>query len=225
MRIGLLPASGTASRMRGLPKFLLPVSENVETLLEAHIRMMLEVVDRVLLPIRTENIEIVRRLSLRDSVELIPLATSTMSETVSKVLSKVKYDTCTLGMPDTYFTNERVEVNPYLGLSNMNDEVARLGVWPTNPSQRGQVGSVKLDANNFVLRCEDKSEEFNFGYHWGVLSFKSEALQYLDPTTPHVGYLINPVLAAGHKIIAKKIEGHYFDCGTFREYQRCLSQT
>jgi len=42
--VGILPASGSASRMMGLPKFLLPVNEN-KNILEWHIDLMSECCD------------------------------------------------------------------------------------------------------------------------------------------------------------------------------------
>ena len=40
--IGILPASGKASRIGGIPKFCLPVSEE-ESILQWHVNQMLEV--------------------------------------------------------------------------------------------------------------------------------------------------------------------------------------
>lgn len=218
MRMGLIPAAGTASRMRGLPKFLLPVSDNVQTLVEHHVELMANFVERIVIPTRPENYELLERLELPDYVEIKAITTSTMSETVVEVLDQEDFETCILGMPDTYYASR----NPYEILSREPQLDINLALWATKPSQRGQVGSVELDLNNRVVRCEDKSLEWNFGQHWGALRFNSSALNLLDPRTPHVGFIINPALEAGLLVGGQLMEGEYFDCGTFAEYKRCV---
>jgi molybdopterin-guanine dinucleotide biosynthesis protein A len=44
--IGVLPASGKASRIGGIPKFCLPISDE-RSLLQWHVEQMLEVCDEV----------------------------------------------------------------------------------------------------------------------------------------------------------------------------------
>ena len=51
---GLIPASGAAARMRGIPKFLLPCDEDYLTLLERHVSKMLEHCQMVWIPTRPE---------------------------------------------------------------------------------------------------------------------------------------------------------------------------
>lgn len=219
MKLGMLPAAGTASRMRGLPKFLLPVTENVQTLIEHHVELLADLVDKILIPTRPENVNLLERLNLPDKVELSILSTETMSETLRKALRGVNFESCILGMPDTFYASR----NPYLTLAQDPEADVKLALWATKPSQRGQVGSVELGADEEILRCEDKSQAWDFGQHWGALRFNEPALELLDPRTPHVGFLINPSVAAGLKVIGTTIEGEYFDCGTFSEYRRCLT--
>lgn len=219
MRIGLIPAAGTASRMRGLPKFLLPVSENVQTLVEHHVELLSEFVDHIYIPTRPENAELLERLGLPDFVEIKVLSTATMSETVHATLVDVTFENCILGMPDTFYASK----NPYESLANDPDVDVKLALWRTKPSQLGQVGSVELALDNQVLRCEDKSTEWDFGQHWGALRFNGAALRLLDPATPHVGFIINPSIEAGLSVAGDLMEGEYFDCGTFAEYKRCVA--
>jgi MobA-like NTP transferase domain len=219
MRVGLLPAAGTASRMRGLPKFLLPVSENVQTLIEHHVELLADLVERIYIPARPENMNLLERLSLPSTCELIAMNTETMSETVHRALEAVEFDNCVLGMPDTFYVSR----NPYIDLSRDSDLDVKLALWRTKPSQRGQVGSIELDDDNTVLRCEDKTQKWDFGQHWGAMRFNRRALSLLEPTTPHAGFLITPSIEDGLSVKGEMMDGEYFDCGTFSEYKRCVA--
>ena len=159
--IGLIPASGTASRMRGLPKFLLPYENSVKTLLERHVEMLLPFVEKILIPTRPENLELIERLKFPSFVELVELTTLTMSETVNLTLQNREFDLCFVGMPDTYFVGQ----DPYKELFNLNGDV-RLACWPTAPSQVGNVGSVDL-VEGRVRQVQDKNSELDFGRHLG----------------------------------------------------------
>ena len=53
MTIGLLPASGSAKRLGGLPKFSLPVNET-SSLLEYHVNLMEEVCDEIRISTRLD---------------------------------------------------------------------------------------------------------------------------------------------------------------------------
>lgn len=209
--IGLIPAAGTASRMRGLPKFLLPYENSVKTLLERHVEMLLPFVEKILIPTRPENLELIARLKFPSFVESVELTTLTMSETVNLMLQNQEFDLCFVGMPDTYFLGQ----DPYKELFNLNGDV-RLACWPTAPSQVGNVGSVDI-VEGRVRQVQDKNPELDFGRHWGAIAFTKEALSYLDSDTAHVGFIVNPSIEAGLSVQAQDIDGEYIDCGTFSE--------
>lgn len=204
--------------MRGLPKFLLPVSDNVQTLIEHHVELLADFVDKIIIPTRPENVELLERLGLPTFVQIRVLTTATMSETVEAALKGVAFENCILGMPDTYYSSK----NPYEALADGPELDVKLALWKTKPSQRGQVGSIELDESLKVLRCEDKSPEWDFGQHWGALRFNRAALDLLDPATPHIGFIINPSIEAGLAVAGDMMLGEYFDCGTFAEYKRCV---
>jgi hypothetical protein len=219
--VGLIPAAGTASRMRGLPKFMLPVSESVGTLIEHHVKLLSSFVNIIVIPTRPENVSLLTRLNLPENVHVTVLETATMSETVSRALGPIDFDHCILGMPDTYYLDSD---NPYQTLAtSMTETDVSLAIWRSTEEQRGQVGSIELERDHKVIRCADKDSNNHFGWHWGALAFNRSALNQLDPNTPHVGYMINPSLEHGLQVSATEISGNYFDCGTFSEYVRCLN--
>ena len=82
----LIPAAGQATRMRGLPKFLLPIDENYTTLLENHINNLRNTLGNdnpILIAIRPDLLPIVRSLNIdAKNLTFIEMVTSTMNETI-----------------------------------------------------------------------------------------------------------------------------------------------
>jgi len=58
----ILPAAGLASRMRGIPKFLLPIDKAYISLLEVHISNLSDICERIYLPTRPELAPIIKSL-------------------------------------------------------------------------------------------------------------------------------------------------------------------
>ena len=57
--IGVLPASGKASRIGGIPKFCLPISDE-RSLIQWHVEQMLEMCDEVRISTRSEWVPIIQ---------------------------------------------------------------------------------------------------------------------------------------------------------------------
>ena len=112
---GLLPASGSASRMRGIPKFLLPCDIDYLTLLERHVSNMLDYCEKVWIATRPELVFLIESLIINsDRVAVQPMTTNTMTETVTKLVSYSTAKSFMLCMPDTYFEGDL----PYQELAN-----------------------------------------------------------------------------------------------------------
>jgi CTP:molybdopterin cytidylyltransferase MocA len=219
MRIGLLPAAGTATRMNGLPKFLLPISEQQQCLLDYHVALMAPHVDRIIIPTRSEWVSLLHSFEFGPQVEVTAMATRTMAETVKRSLDCVDYDTCVLGMPDTYF----VGGNPYQELAQEPQADVSLKVFTTRPEQAGRVGSVLVGPHHVVSDHADKEPERDFGAHWGVIEFSREVEAFLSPEATTGGYLISEALDRGMDVRGYLAGYPYFDCGTFAEYVQCLT--
>ena len=99
--IGILPASGRASRVGGIPKFCLPISDE-RSLLQWHVEQMLEVCDEVRISTRSEWVPIVQNMDM--NVKLIVREPSTMSDAINFMVGEYN-DTVVVGMPDTYILN------------------------------------------------------------------------------------------------------------------------
>jgi hypothetical protein len=217
----ILPAAGLATRMRGLPKFLLPCSEAYMTLLEHHIQSLLRVCDRVWVAVRPEVAPLVDILKIADDrVILVNLNTETMSETVLKVTQISMAARFLVVMPDTYFFGEQ----PYPYLAAL-DEGMRVAAWTIRIDQIGKLGQVALDeSRSSVEDARDKDPECHYPFSWGALSFDRRFVRYIDPSTPHVGFMIPSALSAGEGVGAQVMTGNYFDCGTPSEYFSMLGQ-
>ena len=76
----ILPAAGLATRMRGLPKFLLPIDNKYTTLIENHINNATKnkEIKNIWIPTRPDLKPILESLDL-NSVNIITMTTSSMT--------------------------------------------------------------------------------------------------------------------------------------------------
>lgn len=213
----ILPASGLATRMRGLPKFLLPCSVEYQTLLERHIHEALQFSEVVWIPTRPDLAPLLESLGLSsDRVVILSMATETMTETVARVASLSSADRFIVAMPDTYFLGE----SPWALLASSSAPI-HLSCWEIRPEQAGKLGQV-LISDGRVVDSRDKDPNCTYMHSWGALAFDREMLDYADLSFPHVGYLLKPALDDGRTITANVADGKYFDCGTPSEYLQML---
>ena len=217
---GIIPAAGSASRMRGLPKFLLPCDGNYSTLLEYHIEMMYEVCDVIWIPTRSEYIHLIEDLKLpRDKVVILPLTTSTMTETVMSVLKITASSHFLLEMPDTYYHGEKPVDN-----LNFSPPLAELALFKIRDEQRGKLGQCLIDEEQRVVQIVDKDPKCSLPLAWGALTFSRELLNFMEITQPHVGYGVSRAINEGKIVSSSECNGMYFDCGTPLEYLALLKE-
>ena len=217
--VTVLPAAGLASRMRGLPKFLLPCTDQYETLIERHIRLSLPVSDLVCVVTRPQYAPLLSSLGIfRDNVILSVAETETMNATVRGITDWVHADRYTIIMPDTFFAGEAP--HDYLASSS---SALNLALWKIRANQRGKLGQVDLDHDGAVVGHLDKQPNCDFPYSWGAMSFTTEVAELLQPSDPHVGYIIDPALRGRAQVGAKVMAGEYFDCGTPSEFHSLVA--
>jgi len=213
----IIPAAGLATRMKGLPKFLLPIDSTYTTILEHHINLVKKdevSVKNIWIATRPDLVSIINTISFKTSnLKVIPMETSTMNETILNLCKIANAESYMLIMPDTYFYNEK----PYLKLEKY-PEYCDLAIWKIKDEQRGKLGEVKVDENGLVQEIIDKNLKANLEFSWGALTFSSKFLQYIDKNDPHVGYAVASALENKKNITTKFIDGEYFDCGTPEEY-------
>lgn len=226
---GILPASGLATRMRGLPKFLLPCDTDYTTLLERHVTYMLDFCDTIWVPVRPDLVPLVESLRIpSERVVLLTMSTQTMTETVRRVVELSSGSRFLMVMPDTFFFGEL----PYSFLARSESQMS-LACWKIRPEQFGKLGQIQLSENHsggqaeefFVNKSDDKNPECTFEFSWGAMAFNREVMDFATDEMPHTGYLLPPLLENSVSVTAKVMNGEYFDCGTPSEYLAMLKRT
>ena len=232
-RVTIIPASGKATRIGGLPKFLLPMppEEGIAvpergffSLLDFHIGYGLEFSELILLASRPENATLLEPYLQPGRVELLSMATDTMTETVMRATATCPCDETLVLMPDTFFESE---FSPSTMKLN-SDEILSVGAWGVSPSQVGSVGQIGLVADGVghrVVSHEDKSENSKLPWVWGAMNLGRTAIARLDRDFPHIGYVLTEVLQDAEsrlKIGARTFTGQYIDCGTPAGYFRAV---
>ncbi len=219
----LIPAAGLATRMRGLPKFLLPIDKRYTTLLENHLfnaKNEIKNLENIFIATRPDLVKIINSLNIEYSgLSIIEMETSTMNETILKLLEHTESQYFQLIMPDTYYSGEQ----PY-GKLNNKPEFCDLALWKIRTEQRGKLGEVDINAEGVVKKIVDKDPESFMKYSWGSLTFNVDLIQYINPTEPHIGYALSKALENNKKIHTKIIDGNYYDCGTPEEYLDLLKK-
>jgi hypothetical protein len=186
--IGILPASGKALRIGGIPKFSLPISDE-KSLLQWHVDQMLEVCDEVRVSTKSEWIPIIQNMNMH--IKLIALEPSTMSHAVKFLVGDYN-DTVLVGMPDTYIHN--TDKNIY--------------------KQMISVGQVLLSGNK-VIASTDKSSDCEYPHMWGTMMFRKNLVRYIDPDLEHPGKQIQEWIDMNLDIRSSSSGGKYMDIGTF----------
>jgi len=207
--IGVLPASGKASRIGGIPKFCLPVSDE-RSLLQWHVEQMLEVCDEVRVATRPEWVPIVQNMDM--NIKLIVREPSTMSDAVKFMVGDYN-DTVLIGMPDTYILN--ASVNIYKELNKETNADLVLGIWECSEDLKGRVGQV-LVTQDKVIGSEDKVDNCDYKDMWGTMLFRKNMIRYLDPSLDHPGKQLKGWIEDGFNIRAVRPGGRYMDIGTLR---------
>ena len=210
--LGVLPASGKASRIGGIPKFCLPVSDE-RSLLQWHVEQMLEVCDEVRICTRPEWVPIVQNMDM--NIKLMVHAPSTMSDAIRFMVGDAS-GPIMVGMPDTYILNPDGNIYKKM-LSGEGDLV--LGLWPCTDELQGRVGQI-LAAGNKIMFSADKVANCNYPELWGTMLFSKYMVSEIDSELDHPGKQIQSWVNRGFKVTAVRAGGSYMDIGTLRGLKR-----
>jgi hypothetical protein len=208
MAVGILPASGSASRLNGLPKFVLPISDS-KSLLQWHVDLMTRACKYVTVSTRNRWIILVKDLMLNANItEREP---STMADAVLKMSLGVS-DDIIIGMPDVYIHNSKS--NFYKDLLLSDGDVV-LATWDYVPeTMRGKIGQVLADDNGNVLSVIDKDPSCDYPEMWGALLFRNGSIKKIDVEGGSVLNKVNDWIAEGVSVKRVKMSGEYIDAGT-----------
>ena len=121
----LIPAAGTASRMRGLPKFLLPSGEGNLTMLETHLLKVKDLADEILIGVNPIFLDLVLNSGLNlQKAQVLPITSSSMVETVLNLINKSNANRFMTIMPDSGFLGQ----SPYKYIMESESDL-NLGLW------------------------------------------------------------------------------------------------
>lgn len=217
--IGLLPASGKASRMNGLPKFALPCDIDNTSLLEKHVQQMSFYVDKIIVSTTNRWYELVKSFNL-SKVELMVIEPSTMNDALVTMSKQYKSDKYIVGMPDTYFKGE----NPYIKLSNsIQNYLVSVACWKVHDGLKGKVGQVEL-VKNSILDVQEKNKDCVYEHMWGAVALDKVILDQLNRFNMHIGIDLEYLIADRiNDIYAFEVDGTYFDAGTINGYRDLLN--
>jgi hypothetical protein len=217
----IIPAAGLATRMKGMPKFLLPCDDSYTSLLEYHVNSTMKFCDRIWIPTRPDLVGMLSSINLDfERIIILPMVTENMTQTVKRVDTIAKTDEYFLAMPDTFYYGEA----PYDQPSDTYSGITHLYCWSIRDDQKGKLGQVLLNGEGQVIDMQDKDPDCNYTASWGALKFKSELLKYANQHEPHIGYAAKNALNAGEFVSGKVMNGKYFDCGTPTEYLDMLQE-
>lgn len=205
MIVGLLPASGSATRLRGIPKFCLPINES-QSLLEWHVNKMLSVCDEIRISTRESWLPIIEQFKLPAKVYVIE--PSSMSDALKKMTDGTE-SSCLVGMPDTYIAN--ASDNFYERMFELNCDIA-MASWPCYSDLFGRVGQIDY-IDNKVIEVIDKNPSCTFDRMWGGLCFNI-SIDMLDEKLSHPGLQINEFINKGFSVNHTPCSGKYIDAGT-----------
>lgn len=214
---GVVPISGNASRMKSIPKFLLPCKIN-STLLDETINLFHEnKINKIIAGVSDVNNIL---LSNNQHIERVNLNTKTMSETIYELNKYINtnygldYKSILL-MPDTNITIKD-ELKKMIELLNNSYDIVVI-LCKIRPSQIGKVGQCKI-INNEVVDIIDKNINCTYNLFWGSIGWNSNINQHINPNWQTIGQLLNKCLELKIKIGSVICDGDYYDCGTFEEY-------
>lgn len=221
--VGVIPAAGKATRLDGLPKYLLPTGESflLDTLCQ---RMKNAGVDRILIAANPENRGVIERYA-PDECIVISINSRTMSETVLACQEFAGSNHVLFGMPDTWWQREEQLYKLLLDPLVKHKQPVSVAVWKARPEQTQKIGMVatatrKVDSRTIleITDVVDKPAKTDLTYGWGAMAWSVDFWKHINADDPHVGYAIQRALARGVMVEAIPCIGNYYDCGTRKEY-------
>ena len=212
-----LPAAGQASRMQGIPKFLLPLYEE-KTLLGFHLDNLLELKNNELV-IGTSPQFFTNLKYIYNDQNILEIKSNSMVETVIK-LKLDKKRLSLVVMPDTYFSNYEIVNEMRQKLSSTDLDVV-LGLWKIKNDQKGKLGQCIIEGEH-IKKVVDKDPNCVEDFFWGLIMWKPKFNDYISIGDPHFGVSLNRAIEEKLKIGFVKAKEQYFDCGTFDEYLKLV---
>ena len=220
--VTIIPASGFALRIMGIPKFLLPLYNS--TLLKLTLDKFKNIKNNtIIIPTQPKYVPILYEHINDNKVIIIGTKTNTMSETVKNIRGICNQNISVLSMPDSYFKEHCFE--KMLSIVQKPEIDICLGLWRIKDEQKGKLGQCQFNSDFMLQDIVDKDPSCTYEWAWGVVCWKPVLWDYIDPKTPHIGYAVKSALKNNCKIYCHLMNSRYYDCGTLNEYQTLLAKS
>lgn len=216
--VGLLPAAGAASRISGLPKYLLPCPGGF-------------LLDRLACAMAGAGVRDIYIGANRYNVGLIETYAPPACQTYL-VQSKNMRGTlmeagrwhasrpALMAMPDTYYPDLDIFARMLTALDTAD---VVLGLWRTRPEQRPHLDMCEIDSDFRVLRVDKKPAETALQFAWGAIAWRAPFWFVMDKSQMDIGDCVNDAIQGGLRVKAVLAVGPYWDCGTPEEYFKLAS--
>lgn len=212
----IIPAAGRATRIGGIPKFLLPIASD-NFLIKFHVNNVLSNTNnyKKIIAVNSENYETIKRMDL--DADILKVDSSTMNETVNFVISHYpEYENYLLTMPDTFFKDKEV-IDNLVNNYRKSDSLISTALWEIQNYQIGKLGQVDI-SSNYLVDVIDKDASCKYKFCWGGIVWNKKLNKFILNNESHIGYMLKPTINSGFKISYEKASDIYYDCGTFEEY-------
>ena len=222
MVTGIIPCAGSATRMNGIPKFLLPIEDESFHLLGRWHRLMLETVDELIIVTSPDFASLVSK-NIDSKVKLMVAKTATMNETLNVARFASNERNIVMAMPDSYIPGDLEVIPELVNTLNNSETIAALALYKIREKQRGKLGQVERKNGNQITAIIDKDPFCNLEHAWGLAAWKNEFWKYIDSNDPHIGYAFSKYISENGQVTSRVGQGFYFDCGTFSEYREAIA--
>lgn len=223
----IIPAAGSATRMGGIPKYLLPANLSADPIIKFHLQMAHEAkLDCILVthPSLSEFVgELIRTWNF-PNVHVLPIVSKSMTFTVLEAtkLFDSEVDVFSISMPDTYFEKSNGFSSEFL--LELRSSAPSLGLWRIQDSQIGKLGQVDIDfKTKRAIGMMDKNPHCDFEFSWGMMALNRQIIQALNEDDAHPGISLERLLDLEH-VSYSIATGSYIDCGTPGEYFSFLNR-
>jgi hypothetical protein len=220
----VLPAAGTASRIGGIPKFLLPIGPNSKSLLMLHIEVALSAGLEVLIVVNPLLERFVTQMienAKHQKVKVIPFESISMTDTLKKAVEGLENEQIvSISMPDTFMPMFSAK-----DLLNLREIAPSLSIIETTQTQHSKLGQVAISNDGHVVKIVDKNEQRISDYAWTGFALKTEKLKTFPTSDVTPGLELARIAENSDELKSVLIEGQYFDCGTIDEYWHALGKS
>lgn len=217
--IGLIPTAGRATRIHGLPKYLLPVPGGY--LLE---RMLNRISVPCYIGANPDNAALLETCK-RPEDTVYQVTTETMCETLLAARPYAGDEPVLMGMPDTYWTDKLV----FKALQRRIEagSVCVAAVFKVSAETASRLGVCipqRIEHDILLDGIEDKQPQSEAQWVWGAMAWRPEFWEFIDPADPNPSASMNRALAAGVPIPLYFADGSYYDNGTPEGYFQCIRE-